>query len=77
MPAHLVIACGGTGGHFYPTLAVARAFARDGSRVTLLLAGKHVEEQAKTAAQYGLETVSLPAVRLPSTASEALLFLPG
>lgn len=76
MPAHLVIACGGTGGHFYPTLAVARAFARDGSRVTLLLAGKHVEEQAKTAAQYGLETVPLPAVRLPSTASEALLFLP-
>lgn len=76
MPEHLAIACGGTGGHFYPTLAVARVFARDGSRVTLLLAGKHVDEQAKTAAHYGLDTVALPAVRLPSSAIEALLFLP-
>ncbi len=76
MPKHLVIACGGTGGHFYPTLAVARLFAVDDSRVTLLLAGKHVDEQARTAAQYGLDSVALPAVRLPGNALETLLFLP-
>ncbi|MDD3954306.1 MAG: glycosyltransferase, partial [Lentisphaeria bacterium] len=50
---HLVIACGGTGGHFYPTLAVAREFSRRGGRVTLLVSGKHASEQKKIAESYG------------------------
>ena len=66
---HLVIASGGTGGHFYPTLAVAREFMAscpDG-RVTLLVSGKHAEEQASIAGKAGFESRSLPSVRLPNS----------
>ncbi|MBP5640273.1 MAG: UDP-N-acetylglucosamine--N-acetylmuramyl-(pentapeptide) pyrophosphoryl-undecaprenol N-acetylglucosamine transferase [Victivallales bacterium] len=66
---HLVIASGGTGGHFYPTLAVAREFmlACPDGRVTLLVSGKHAESQAEIAKGYGYETRSLPSVRLPGS----------
>ena len=51
---HLVIASGGTGGHFYPTLAVAREFLKERpeGKVTLLVSGKHAEEQTKIAADF-------------------------
>ena len=62
---HLVIACGGTGGHFYPTLAVAREFSRRGGRVTLLVSGKHASEQKKIAESYGFSACEIQAVRLP------------
>lgn len=65
MSKHLAIACGGTGGHFYPTLAVARAFQGRGGRVTLLVSGKHAAEQLQTAARYGLDAREVPSVRLP------------
>lgn len=71
---HLAIACGGTGGHFYPSLAVAREFAALGGRVTLLLAGKHVAEQASIAASASIAVRELPAVRLPRSLSQAILF---
>ena len=63
---HLVIACGGTGGHFYPTLAIAREFSRRGGRVTLLVSGKHASEQKKIAESYGFSACEVQAVRLPS-----------
>ena len=49
MSTHLVIACGGTGGHFFPTLAIAKAFIQLGGKVSLLIAGKHAQEQLKLA----------------------------
>ena len=73
---HLVIACGGSGGHFYPSLAVAREFAALGGRVTLLLSGKHVSEQSRVAATQSFASIELAAVRLPDSLSQALLF-PG
>lgn len=63
---HLAIACGGTGGHFYPTLAIAREFTQMGHRVTLLVAGKHALEQAEIAGKYGYAAREVPAVRLES-----------
>lgn len=54
MSAHLVIACGGTGGHFYPTLSIAKAFINLGGKVTLLIAGKHAAEQLKLANDAGI-----------------------
>lgn len=73
---HLVIASGGTGGHFYPTLAVARSFvaAGEGNRVTLLVSGMHAAEQAEIAAKYGFAAREVPSVRMPSGVASALQF---
>lgn len=61
---HLCIATGGTGGHYYPALAVAREFQRAG-RVTMLLAGRHAVEQMEMSQSYGIEAMVTSALRLP------------
>lgn len=63
-PAPLItIACGGTGGHFFPGLAVARELIARGGEVTLLISPKEVDQQAVQNAS-GLQIVTLPAVGL-------------
>ena len=42
---HVAVACGGTGGHTYPGLAVANVLEKRGHRVTLWMSGKDVECQ--------------------------------
>ena len=42
----IMVACGGTGGHIFPGLAVAGALRARGADVTILLAGKKVERTA-------------------------------
>lgn len=66
-PFHLVIACGGTGGHFYPTMAIAKAFKESGHRVTLLISGAHADEQLALAKENGLDALPSVAERLPSS----------
>jgi UDP-N-acetylglucosamine--N-acetylmuramyl-(pentapeptide) pyrophosphoryl-undecaprenol N-acetylglucosamine transferase len=58
-----VIACGGTGGHFFPGLAVAEELRRRGCRVTLMVSPKDVDQQA-IASISGMGIVTLPAVGL-------------
>ncbi|MFO7937421.1 MAG: UDP-N-acetylglucosamine--N-acetylmuramyl-(pentapeptide) pyrophosphoryl-undecaprenol N-acetylglucosamine transferase [Kiritimatiellia bacterium] len=41
-----VVACGGTGGHIFPGLAVARVLRRRGHRVSIWLAGRDIENAA-------------------------------
>ena len=60
---HVAIACGGTGGHLFPGLAVARQILARGGSVTLLISPKEVDQQAVKSAR-GLEIVTLPAVAL-------------
>lgn len=43
---HVAIACGGTGGHLYPGLAVAERLWEAGARVTLVVSKKEVDQQA-------------------------------
>ena len=59
----IAIACGGTGGHLFPGLAVAEQLVRRGGEVALLISPKEVDQQAvKTAT--GVAVVTLPAVAL-------------
>src|SRR5262245_25929996 len=63
-PAPLIaIACGGTGGHLFPGMAVAQALRKQGCDLTLLISSKEVDQQAVKSA-VGMEVVTLPAVGL-------------
>ena len=61
--ARVVIACGGTGGHLFPGLAVADQLVRRGCAATLLISPKEVDREAVRGVS-GLEIVTLPAVGL-------------
>ena len=45
MPSRFAIACGGTGGHMFPGLAVASELARRGHAVAVVLSGRKVESE--------------------------------
>ena len=59
----VAIACGGTGGHLFPGLAVGDALVARGCEVTLLVSPKEVDQTAVKSA-YGMEVESLPVVGL-------------
>jgi len=59
----IAIACGGTGGHLFPGLAVGDALVARGCEVTLLVSPKEVDQTAVRSA-YGMEVESLPVVAL-------------
>jgi len=59
----VAIACGGTGGHLFPGLAVAQQLQKRGCAVTLLVSPKDVDQEAVKSAA-GMEIVRLPAVGL-------------
>jgi UDP-N-acetylglucosamine--N-acetylmuramyl-(pentapeptide) pyrophosphoryl-undecaprenol N-acetylglucosamine transferase len=59
----VAIACGGTGGHLFPGLAVAGELKRSGCDVAVLVSPKEVDQQAVRSAS-GLEVFTLPAVGL-------------
>lgn len=64
----VIIACGGTGGHLFPGVAVAQEMRRRGHEVRLLISEKRVDAEAS--AKYGdLEFDTVPAVAKPSTFS--------
>ena len=60
---HIVIACGGTGGHLFPGLAVAQQFTRRNCDVTLIVSKKDIDQQALQNV-WGVDIVTLPAVGL-------------
>lgn len=70
--AGLVIACGGTGGHLFPGLAVAEEWARRGGRVMLLVSEKPIDREAsRKYTQFRFETI--PALPKPATFSPRML----
>src|SRR5205809_278357 len=59
----VAIACGGTGGHLFPGVAVAAQLARHGCELTLIISPKEVDQQAVRGIE-GMEIVTLPAIGL-------------
>ena len=59
----VAIACGGTGGHLFPGLAVAGELKKRGCQIALLISPKDVDQQAVKSAQ-DMEIFTLPAVGL-------------
>lgn len=72
--ARIAIACGGTGGHLFPGIAVADELLRRGCSVLLLVSNKEVDRLG-TMQTEGVETLALPAVGL--TRGKRLDFLSG
>ena len=62
----IVISCGGTGGHFYPGLSIAREFDKQGGKALLMLSGIHAEAQMAIAASYGIDAIALEKMPRPS-----------
>ncbi len=64
----LVIACGGTGGHLFPGLAVAEEWTARGGEVLLLVSEKEIDREARSKyGKYRFETI--PAIGKPATFS--------
>jgi len=59
----IAIACGGTGGHLFPGLAVAEQLTERGCAVALLISPKDVDQQAVKSAR-GVDILTLPSVAL-------------
>ncbi len=70
----VAIACGGTGGHLFPGVAVGECLRDRGCRMTLLVSPKEVDQQAVKQIQ-GMEVLTLPAVAL--TRGAFLAFVSG
>jgi len=68
----LVIACGGTGGHLFPGLAVAEQWSARGGRVLLLVSEKKIDQEAsRKYEKFRFETI--PALPKPATFSPKML----
>ncbi len=70
-PLSIVIACGGTGGHLFPGIAVAQELKRRGHRVSLLISRKKVD--ARSIENYGdLDFRTIEAIAMPKIPSLAM-----
>jgi len=67
-----VIACGGTGGHLFPGLAVAEVLRAQGHEVLLFVSEKEVDARALRA-HPDLPSKKLPSIGLPSFFSPAIV----
>ncbi len=71
-PLRIIIACGGTGGHLFPGLAVAQTLKDRGHEILLLVSEKAIDAQA-LAAHPDFRSEKLPSVGLPSILSPAFI----
>ena len=73
-PFKLIISCGGTGGHFYPGLSIARDLVTEGREVRLFLGGHHAEKQTKIAEDCEISADPAYAVRMPRGIIQLIFF---
>ncbi len=60
----VAIACGGTGGHLYPGVAIGESLKSKGLEVALMVSNKPVDQEATKSLQGHFEIKSFPAVGL-------------
>src|SRR5256886_1359624 len=70
-----VIACGGTGGHLFPGIAVAEVLQNRGHKVMLLISEKDIDRGAFSS-QTEFRFKKLPTVGLPSPFSPSFFVFP-
>lgn len=71
-PLRVVIACGGTGGHLFPGLAVAEALKERGHEILLFVSEKEIDTVAlKAHPDFRFE--KLPSIGMPSVISPAFI----
>jgi len=63
-PEHVLIACGGTGGHLFPGIAVAEALKAKGHDVTLLISEKKIDSLASSG-HADLKFEKMPFIAMP------------
>jgi UDP-N-acetylglucosamine--N-acetylmuramyl-(pentapeptide) pyrophosphoryl-undecaprenol N-acetylglucosamine transferase len=68
----ILIACGGTGGHLFPGIAVAEALKARGHEVLLLISEKKVDSEASAKYKH-LNFKTVPAVAKPPTLSPRMI----
>ncbi|MDF1852069.1 MAG: undecaprenyldiphospho-muramoylpentapeptide beta-N-acetylglucosaminyltransferase [Verrucomicrobiales bacterium] len=68
----LVIACGGTGGHLFPGIAVADAWTREGGEALLLISEKQIDALASEGYDH-LRFERMPSIAMPRPYSPKML----
>ncbi|MFN4873890.1 MAG: undecaprenyldiphospho-muramoylpentapeptide beta-N-acetylglucosaminyltransferase [Akkermansiaceae bacterium] len=68
----ILIACGGTGGHLFPGIAVAEAFLAQGHEPLLLISQKKIDSQASAKYPH-LNFKVVPAIAKPKTLSPKMI----
>ncbi|MES2995198.1 MAG: undecaprenyldiphospho-muramoylpentapeptide beta-N-acetylglucosaminyltransferase [Verrucomicrobiota bacterium] len=68
----ILIACGGTGGHLFPGIAVAEELIAGGHEVLLLISRKKVDAEASKKYAH-LNFATMPAVAKPATLSPGMI----
>ncbi|RYD21055.1 MAG: undecaprenyldiphospho-muramoylpentapeptide beta-N-acetylglucosaminyltransferase, partial [Verrucomicrobiaceae bacterium] len=68
----ILIACGGTGGHLFPGIAVGEALRARGHEVMLLISEKKVDSEASAKYKH-LTFKTMPAVAKPATTSPKMI----
>lgn len=74
-PFRLIITCGGTGGHFYPGLAIACEHQANQGEVLIVLAGKNADRHAENVRACGIPVRVVSAA--PLSKNPVRLFLAG
>jgi UDP-N-acetylglucosamine--N-acetylmuramyl-(pentapeptide) pyrophosphoryl-undecaprenol N-acetylglucosamine transferase len=74
-PIHLVFAGGGTAGHLFPGLAVARQLAAEIRRLRITFTGGGKDFERRHVAASGFDYFALPCRPLPRAAREAVSFV--
>lgn len=74
---NLAITCGGTGGHFFPGLTIAREFFGGYNKVLMILGGKNIEAQADTAEGFSMNVLKLKPMPAPNGIFSFFRFIHG